>query len=529
MSRQRKSNGAPPESLLKFGVNAGIVEDIRHSYESDPTSVDSSWADHFDPHPTPASEIGTDGRSQSAVQPTSDAKNSALANQLADRHARVLRMIYAYRARGHRIACTDPLGGHNTYFPELDPAHYGFGTEEFDESFIAGNLPGGTVQTLREILRRLQSTYCRSVGVEFTHVQDPGRKQWLLDRIEQTENTTALDTGQRMRILEKLAAAELFERFLHTRFIGQKRFSLEGSESLIPLLDTIVEDAPGFGARELVIGMTHRGRLSVLSNILGKSLESIFSEFEDSSLIDSPFGSGDVKYHKGFSKDRRTASGALIHLSLTANPSHLEAVDPVVEGRARAKQVRAGDTSGQMVIPVLVHGDAAFAGQGIVAETLNLSNLAGYSTGGTIHIVVDNQIGFTTTPAEARSTLYCTDVAQMIQVPIFHVNGDDPEAVVHCVKLSMEYRHRFGEDVVIDLVCYRRHGHNESDEPSYTQPLIYEKIRKKESVRNIYTEKLTQLGVLDSEDAQRVEEDLNLQLRHAVEVIEIRPDRKSVV
>jgi 2-oxoglutarate dehydrogenase E1 component len=523
MGRQRKADGGHPASLLTFGVNAGILADIRRSYEADPNSVDSSWADHFDSRPALGLGIGTDGRSQSAVQPDPEELNSALASQLADRHARVLRMIHAYRSRGHRIAQTDPLGGHNTYFPELDPAHYGFGTADLDDSFIAGNLPGGPVQTLREILRRLRATYCRSVGVEFSHVQDAGRRQWLQDRIEKTENTTVLDTSQRMRILEKLAAAELFERFLHTRFVGQKRFSLEGSESLIPLLDTIVEETPSFGARELVIGMTHRGRLSVLSNILGKSLESIFSEFEDSSLIDSPFGSGDVKYHKGFSKDRRTAGGDLIHLSLTANPSHLEAVDPVVAGRTRAKQVQAGDSAGHTVIPVLVHGDAAFSGQGIVAETLNLSNLAGYSIGGTIHIVVDNQIGFTTTPAEARSTLYCTDVAKMIQVPIFHVNGDDPEAVVHCVNLCTEYRHRFGEDVVIDLVCYRRHGHNEGDEPSFTQPLLYEKIRQKESVRNIYTEKLIQLGVLGSDDARRIEEDLNNQLRHALDVIEIRP------
>jgi 2-oxoglutarate dehydrogenase E1 component len=523
MGRQRKSNGAHLESLLAFGVNAGILEDIRHSYDADPSSVDSSWADHFDTRRTPDPMVDRDDCAQPAAPPASEGMSSELANQLADRHARVLRMIYAYRARGHRIACTDPLGGHNTYFPELDPAHYGFGIADYDESFIAGNLPGGPVQTLREILRRLRATYCRSVGVEFSHVQDPGRKQWLLDRIEQTENTTVLENSQRMRILEKLASAELFERFLHTRFVGQKRFSIEGSESLIPLLDTIVEEAPGFGARELVIGMTHRGRLSVLSNILGKSLESIFSEFEDSSLVDSPFGSGDVKYHKGFSKDRRTASGALIHLSLTANPSHLEAVDPVVEGRARAKQIRAGDTDGKTVIPVLVHGDAAFSGQGIVAETLNLSNLAGYSTGGTIHIVVDNQIGFTTTPAEARSTLYCTDVAKMIQAPIFHVNGDDPDAVVHCVMIAMEYRYRFGEDVVIDLVCYRRHGHNEGDEPSFTQPLLYEKIRQKESVRKIYTDKLIRTGALSCNDARHIEEDLNHQLSHALEVIEIQP------
>jgi len=523
MARKGNTERVRSESFRAFGVNAGIVEEIRERYEADPSSVDSSWAKQF--RGSPPTDPQSPSRVESARDPRPELESmrSALAAQLADRHAGALRMIHAYRSRGHRIACTDPLGGNSTYFPELDPAHYGFRPEDFDQSFIAGDLPGGSVQTLRDILRRLHATYCRSVGVEYTHMQDLGRKAWVRQRIENGENCTELDARQRLRILEKLAAAELFERFLHTRFLGQKRFSIEGSESLIPLLDTIVEDAPSLGCRELVIGMTHRGRLNVLSNTLGKSLESIFSEFEDSPLVDSPFGSGDVKYHKGFSKDRRVSSGQQIHLSLTANPSHLEAVDPVVEGRTRAKQIRLGDIRGEMVIPVLIHGDAAFSGQGIIAETLNLSNLAGYSTGGTIHIVVDNQIGFTTTPNEARSTLYCTDVAKMIQIPIFHVNGDDPEAVVHCVKIAMEYRNRFGEDVVIDLVCYRRHGHNEGDEPSFTQPLLYEKIRRQESVRKKYTDKLIQLSVLAPEDAKRIEDDLNDQLAHAIEVIESHP------
>jgi 2-oxoglutarate dehydrogenase E1 component len=518
MNRKAQPKRSHFASLSAFGVNAGLVEDIQERYQIDPDSVDSSWADHFEQPDESVSEGGAPGRSKAA-----QTLRAPIATQLADGHARVLRLIHAYRSRGHRIADTDPLGGSNAYFPELDPAHYGFGSEEFEQSFIAGNLPGGSVQTLREIVERLRATYCRQVGVEFSHVQDPGRKAWIQSRIEESQNTSTLDTSERMRILRKLAASELFERFLATRFVGQKRFSLEGSEALIPLLDTIVEQAPELGAQELVIGMAHRGRLNVLSNVLGKSLESIFSEFEDSPMIDSPFGSGDVKYHKGYSNDRRTSSGKPIHLSLTANPSHLEAVDPVVEGRTRAKQVRTGDNRGEKVVPVLVHGDAAFAGQGIVAETLNLSNLEGYSNGGTIHIVVDNQIGFTTTPAAARSTLYCTDVAKMIQVPIFHVNGDDPEAVVHVVKLAMLYRNRFSEDVVIDLVCYRRHGHNEGDEPSFTQPVLYEKIRRKNSVRKIYTEKLIRLGVIGSEDADRIEADLKYQLNHALEVIETRP------
>ncbi|NRA00362.1 MAG: 2-oxoglutarate dehydrogenase E1 component [Myxococcales bacterium] len=527
MDRREKSPDHPPREtsedsatdLSGFGVNAALVEEIRQRYDVDPTSVDESWADLFDAAGSDAPPTQDGAATRTA--PVSAAP--ALQHQVADQHARVLRMIHSYRARGHRIAHTDPLSSSSLYFPELDPAHYGFGDDDLERSFIAGDLPGEAVQTLSQILERLRATYCRTIGVEFTHVQDPGRKQWLQQTLEESKSTPVLDTAERLNILEKLSAAELFERFLHTKFIGQKRFSLEGAESLIPLLDTVVEDAPSFGIRELVLGMAHRGRLNVLSNTLHKSLESIFSEFEDNPLIDSPFGSGDVKYHKGYSNDRTTKSGERVHLSLTANPSHLEAVDPVVEGRVRAKQTRAADLHGETVVPVLIHGDAAFAGQGIVAETVNLSQLAGYSTGGTLHVVVNNQIGFTTTPAEARSTLYCTDVAKMIQVPIFHVNGDDPEAVVHCVRLAMQYRQRFNEDVVIDMVCYRRHGHNEGDEPAFTQPLLYAKIRARPSVRKIYTDKLLELGILRPDDVKRIESDLGGQLTRALEVIESRP------
>jgi 2-oxoglutarate dehydrogenase E1 component len=513
LATEAEDPGADPDAkeareLDRFGVNAALVEEIRQRYEVDPSSVHAGWAAHF-------------GSGEEAAAPRSASGMSSA--EVADRHARVLRLIHAHRARGHRIARTDPLGAHPSYFPELDPAHYGFGKQDLDTRYIAGDLPGGTIQTLRQILDRLRHTYCRSIGVEFTHVQDPGRKLWLQRQLEESENESRPTTPERLRILEKLAAAEVFERFLHTKFIGQKRFSLEGSESLIPALDTVVEDAPGHGVREIVIGMAHRGRLNVLSNVVGKSLESIFSEFEDSPLIESPFGSGDVKYHKGFTNDRKVASGETVHLSLTGNPSHLEAVDPVVEGRVRAKQRREGDLRGATIVPVLIHGDAAFAGQGIVAETLNLSQLAGYSTGGTLHFVVNNQIGFTTTPAEARSTLYCTDVAKMIQVPIFHVNGDDPEAVVHCTRLALAYRQRFHEDVVIDIVCYRRHGHNEGDEPSFTQPLLYEKIRGRKSTRSLYEEELEGQGVLQAADLKRIGEDLDRQLEHALSVIETRP------
>jgi 2-oxoglutarate dehydrogenase E1 component len=509
------------ESVSGFGVNAALVEEIRQRYEVDPSSVHESWAEFFEKPDAAAASAAPPAAAQAA--PEGEPPRAEMAAQMADKHARVLRLIHSYRARGHRIADTDPLGGQSRYFPELDPAHYGFGSDDLDRPYIAGDLPGGSVQTLRQILERLRATYCRKVGVEFTHVQDPGRKAWLQRRLEDSANVTPFKPGERLHVLQNVAAAELFERFLHTKFVGQKRFSLEGAESLIPLLDTIVEDAPAHGAREIVLGMAHRGRLNVLSNTLRKSLESIFSEFEDNPLINSPFGSGDVKYHKGYSNDRVVRTGQRVHLSLTANPSHLEAVDPVVEGRARAKQRMAGDLRGESVIPVLIHGDAAFAGQGMVAETLNLSNLAGYSTGGTIHVIVNNQIGFTTTPAEARSTLYASDVAKMIQVPILHVNGDEPEAVVHCVKIAMEWRQRFLQDVVIDMVCYRRHGHNEGDEPSFTQPLLYEKIRRKESVRKLYTDQLIASGILQHADVERIEADLSAQLRQALERIDTRP------
>ena len=443
--------------VARYGLNAGWVEELRERFRIDPHSVDPAWAEHFEdplasdalelpvaeasrrrtrsaraaaPPPSPVEARVASGTARASEATGAEATFESRESREIAQHARVLRLIHAYRARGHRIASSDPLGGNATYFPELDPAHYGFGHEDLDRLFIAGDLPGGPLQSLRAILGRLQSTYCKAIGVEFTHIQDPGRKAWLQQRMERSENHPQLDAASRGRILEQLSQAELFERFLHTKFLGQKRFSLEGAESLIPLLDCLVESAPDFGIREFVLGTTHRGRLNILANVIGKSYESIFGEFEDSPMLDAPYGSGDVKYHKGFSNDRRVASGELVHLTLTSNPSHLEAVDPVVVGRTKAKQVRAGDSEGSSIVPVIVHGDAAFAGQGIVAETLNLSQLRGYSTGGTFHIIVNNQIGFTTTPAEARSTLYCTDVAKMIQVPIFHVNGDVPEAVI---------------------------------------------------------------------------------------------------
>jgi len=536
---------ASTSAFSDFGMNAAFVEELHGRFELDPNAVDESWNSAFGGAPSGShredtAESAESERARSAPaapevptwvkhrEPPAVANAHAVAQQpldlrTADKYARILRLIHSYRSRGHRIANSDPLGGHSTYFPELDPAHYGFGNDDLDQPVTAGDLPGGSIQTLREILERLKTTYCGTIGAEYTHIQDPGRKEWLRQRLEQGENRPRLADEDRKQILRKLSASELFERFLHTKFVGQKRFSLEGAETTIPMLDHVVELGPSLGIRELVLGMPHRGRLNVLSNILGKSYQSIFSEFEDSPLADSPFGSGDVKYHKGYSSDRRVATGERVHMTLTSNPSHLEAVNPVVEGRTKAKQVSAGDAEGETVLPILLHGDAAFAGQGIVTETLNLSQLPGYSTGGTLHIVVNNQIGFTTTPSEARSTLYCTDVAKMIQAPIFHVNGDDPEAAIHCVELALAYRQRFGCDVVIDLVCYRRHGHNEGDEPSFTQPRLYSKIRKRPSVRKLYSDRLVATGVITQSDATDIEDRLNRTLREALETIKNRP------
>ncbi|MGH0037252.1 MAG: 2-oxoglutarate dehydrogenase E1 component [Myxococcota bacterium] len=533
MQPHGNGKGGDSSRFELYGLNAGLVEELRRQFEVDPDSVDPRWREVFNGHdreaaapvrapaPPPAQAPRPAEAAPETASPADTGETVSL--QQADKHARVLRLIHSYRARGHRIAKSDPLGGQSTYFPELDPAHYGFTQADLDRSYVAGDLPGGSVQTLREILERLKATYCGTFGVEYTHVQDPGRKAWLQGVMEESQNIPRFEADTKRRILEKLSAAELFERFIHTKFLGQKRFSLEGAEGVIPLLDTVVEDAPSYGIREIVFGMAHRGRLNVLCNTLGKSYESIFSEFEDSPLLDSPFGSGDVKYHKGFSNDVRVSSGERVHLTLTSNPSHLEVVNPVVEGRAKAKQVRAGDDEGKTILPVILHGDAAFAGQGIVAETLNLSRLRGYSTGGTIHVIINNQIGFTTTPAEARSTLYCSDVAKMIQVPVFHVNGDDPEAVLHAVQLSMTYRQRYGDDVVIDMVCYRRHGHNEGDEPAFTQPLLYSKIRKRPSVRRLYADHLVKEGTISSEEAEHIEEDQSRQLQQALQVIQTRP------
>jgi multifunctional 2-oxoglutarate metabolism enzyme len=419
------------------------------------------------------------------------------------KQARIMEMINAYRVRGHLMADTDPLEYRQRRHHDLDVQSHGLTLWDLDREFATGSFAAGQGRVkMRKILGILRDSYCRTTGIEYMHIQEPAQRKWIQDRVERPHESLPRD--EHLRILDKLNEAEIFETFLQTKFVGQKRFSLEGGESAIVLLDEVCEQAAEAGLEEVCIGMPHRGRLNVLTNIVGKSYEQIFREFEGNLDPRTVQGSGDVKYHLGSEGKFTALSGATIKTSVAANPSHLEAVNPVLEGIARAKQDILDRGAEFPVLPVLMHGDAAFAGQGVVAETLNLSQLRGYRTGGTIHIVVNNQVGFTTSPTELRSSMYCTDVARMIQAPIFHVNGDDPEACIRVARLAFEFRQEFNKDVVIDLICYRRRGHNEGDDPSFTQPRMYDLIEKKRSVRKLYTEALIGRGDITVEDAERV-------------------------
>ncbi|MCZ2148937.1 MAG: multifunctional oxoglutarate decarboxylase/oxoglutarate dehydrogenase thiamine pyrophosphate-binding subunit/dihydrolipoyllysine-residue succinyltransferase subunit [Bryobacterales bacterium] len=444
-------------------------------------------------------------------------------SQEVAKHAAVLQLINAYRVRGHLIADLDPLGSEPQYHPELDPATYGLTIWDLDREFLTGTLgraygdDGLQVATLREILETLRGAYCGKIGCEYMNIQHPEQKRWLQQNMEPQANGWPLDKSARRRTLQMLVEAEHFEHFLHSRFIGQKRFALEGSESAIAILDSVLSQGADKGVNEVVIGMAHRGRLTVLANLVGKPMPQIFSAFEGELDPNAMQGSGDVKYHLGASGVHTSPKGAEIKVSVSPNPSHLEAVDPVVEGIVRPKQDRLGDTKRERVIPILVHGDAAFAGQGVVAETLNLSQLDGYTTGGTIHLIINNQIGFTTNPYESRSTQYCTDVARTVQAPIFHVNGDDPDACIRAAELALEYRQAFNKDVVIDMFCYRRHGHNEGDDPSYTQPLMYRKIRQHPSVAKIYADKLMREALITNAELEEIRKQYTLKLTQAFE------------
>jgi 2-oxoglutarate decarboxylase len=455
-------------------------------------------------------------------------------------HQRLLKQVHVqtlinmYRVRGHLIAHLDPLDAEPPHIhPELDPLTYGLTIWDLPRTFVADGLAGRDMATLDEILHVLRDAYCRTLAIEYMHIQDPEQKRWIQEHVEGQPST--LSEEEQRHILERLNAAEVFERFLHTRYVGQKRFGLEGAESTIVLLDTLLDAATSAGVAEVVMGMSHRGRLNVLANIVGKSYREIFEEFEGNLDPESVQGSGDVKYHKGARGVFTARSGKELPITLASNPSHLEAVDPVVEGMTRAKQDRlstptdgtpkalAEGTHGFPCMSVLVHGDAAFAGQGVVAETLNLSGLSGYRTGGAVHVVINNQLGFTTAPASARTSVYPTDVAKMVQAPIFHVNGDDPEACVRAARLAFAFRQTFHKDVVIDIVCYRKHGHNEGDDPSYTQPLMYQRIDAKRSVRKLYTETLVRRGDITLEGAESALDDFNNRLQSVLDEVRGEP------
>jgi 2-oxoglutarate dehydrogenase E1 component len=500
--------------------NLDAIEDAYRRWREHPASVDESWRLFFE-----GFELGASRQPPPAASADGRVREAAPAE--ACEQASIIRLIDAYRDLGHFLARLDPLGEAKATHPLLELSEFGLDDNDLDRVYDTSHFVGLPRATLRELIAALRETYCRTIGVEYMHIQDTHIRRWLQERMEPRRNQPNFQRRKKLRILMELHFAELFERFLHARYVGQKRFSLEGSETLIPILDALAEKAPELGVREIVLGMAHRGRLNVLANIIGKPYEEIFTEFEDNFLPNSVDGDGDVKYHLGFSADRATARGQSLHISLTPNPSHLEAVDPVVEGRTRAKQGLFDDPDRITGLPLLIHGDAAFAGQGLVAETLNLSQLAGYRTGGTVHIVVNNQIGFTTAPQDARSTVYCTDVAKMIQVPIFHVNGEDPEAAVFVTELALEFRQTFHSDVVVDMYCYRRHGHNEGDEPAFTQPLMYAKIQERPTVSEVYTEQLIMRGDLTAEETEAIDSEFHKKLQTALEEVRTGPPQKA--
>lgn len=526
------------ESSSLYGGNASFIEDLYEQFLQEPESVGEVWREKFKslqngatykldiPHSKVRNRFEKLGRIPTKRQ---FSMQSDFTEEIMQKQSSVTRLINQYRVSAHQQAKYDPLNLLvQPAIPDLVPEYYGLSELDFDTVFDTGTLYGSPRMSLREILTMLNETYCGTIGFEYTHIGDLGIISWIINRVEGARGCFDFDDDRKVDLLKQLTAAEGIEKYLHRKYVGQKRFSLEGGECVIPMLDELVQNAGGKGVQEIVVGMAHRGRLNVLINILGKSPNILFEEFEgrySSSLLEN--GSGDVKYHLGYSSDVETPGGG-VHLALAFNPSHLEIINPVVEGSVRARQDRRGEDGGREVLPILIHGDAAFAGQGVVMETLNLSETKAYSTAGTIHIVINNQIGFTiSNPFDARSTLYCTDVANMIQAPVFHVNGDDPEAVLFVSQLAIDYRMEFKKDVVIDMVCYRRHGHNEADDPAVTQPLMYKKIKSHPTTPKLYAEKLINEGVITAEQAKKMELDYQKSLDDGKTVS--RPILKDVV
>ncbi len=481
--------------------NAALIEEYYAKWQLDPASVDDKWAAFFEGFSLGCATPPKTGDKSSG--PASVAAAATETNAAASRlEARADDMVMAYRQLGHTLAQLDPLASPRPEQPLLTLEALGFSEADLDQTVASRFFMGGKSMRLRDLVALLQKIYAGKIGAEFMHIQNAKVRNWVRDRIEAWPETPAPDAAVQRDILDHLLSAEAFERFLHTRYVGQKRFSLEGGETLMPLLETVLARCPGLGIKEIVMGMAHRGRLNVLANFMKKPVEMIFTEFSENYTPNLTNGDGDVKYHLGYETKREIGEGQTVEVRLASNPSHLEFVNAVVEGKTRARQRILGDTKERkQVLPLLIHGDAAFIGQGIVAETLNMSQLAGYRTGGTIHLVINNQIGFTTLPADSRSSLYCTDVAKMIDAPVFHVNGDDPEAVCFVGALAAEFRQTFGRDVVIDMYCYRRYGHNEGDEPVYTQPDMYAKIVKQPSAATLYGEKLAKEGRVSKEEA----------------------------
>ena len=480
-------------------VNAEYVDSLYQEYLRDPQSVDPQWALFF---------AGFEaGRGALPSGNGAAAPAALVAPPAVERNIGVFDLIHSYRELGHLIASLDPLGHSDTSHPLLEPSEFGFGDADLERVVECPSFKGCSSAVLRDLITWLRATYCGTLGVEYMHISDKEQRLWLQERMEPTRNQPQLSVDDRKHILNTLTAAEGFEQFLHTKYVGQKRFSLEGGESLIPLLATLIEDAGNNGVQEVIMGMAHRGRLNVLANVLRKPYEMIFAEFEGTFLRADIQGDGDVKYHLGYARDHTTRNGHQVHVSLCSNPSHLEAVDPVVEGIVRAKQYYHRDPVRTQVVPVLIHGDAAFTGQGLVAETLALSELDAYRTGGTVHVILNNQIGFTTSPPDYRFTRYPSDVARIIQAPVFHVNGDDPEAAVQAARLAIAFRNAFKKDVIIDLFCYRRHGHNEADDPTFTQPVMYREIAAHPTVRQLYAERLGAHGIVSPGDAAKMAAD----------------------
>ncbi len=476
-------------------ANPDYVDDLYRQYVRDPQSVGADWAHFF-----AGFELGANGhRGATAAAPPAPTVDT----RVAERVIGVFDLIHTYRELGHLIADLNPLGGNRTEHPLLDLTEFGFDADDLDRVVQCPTFRRQPQATLRELIDLLRQTYCRTIAVEYMYISDKAQRDWLKDRMEPILNEPPLSAEDRLHVLSKLIAATGFEEFLHTKYVGQKRFSLEGAEVLIPLLDTLIEESGANGVEEVVMGMPHRGRLNVLAHTLGKPYEMILAEFEGSFLPTVIQGDGDVKYHLGYARDHVTRGGRRVHVSLLSNPSHLEAVNPVAEGIVRAKQLVHRDDVGTTVMPLLIHGDAAFTGQGLVTETLSLSELAAYRVGGTIHVIVDNQVGFTARPEDYRFTRYASDLAKMIEAPVFHVNGNDPEAAVQAARLAAAFRHAFRKDVLINIVCYRRHGHNETDDPTYTQPTMYGLINALRPVRDLYAERLVGRGVLDDDELQR--------------------------